>query len=487
MVAIEHYSKHIELVPLPSKTAKHTAAAFAHAVLGRFGSCAEVLTDQGTEWQGEFAQLLHVAMIDHRHTSPAHPQADGLAERAVQTVKRSLRKLCEAKKSVTKWHTMLPWIGLGYRCSPQKSTGYSPYELLYARRPTVPPAVRDKLAEPVDMNHSDATASDLLRRAEWVKDHAVIAGDNLRIAQHRDTLRYSRVRDGTYLPKLRKFEVGDYVYIQREVKTTIQLKARPLILRVKEVRSSGVLVLQGRCGTKTSVHMTQCAPCHLPDLDGTIDPSLAADDDAQCVICGYPDDDHVMLLCDGCGSAWHTYCCTPPLAAVPAGTWLCARCVSSGVDVAEVQAAQQCSQAQSAEETQRAVLHTSKAMRGRDTAAAAMDGRLITRKFNDPASGKPRTYWGRIHFRGALHRPYCHHVIFEDGETGMFTTTSLKGRSIKVMPAGTSLPDGKSIPEPSEDYKSTEHLTVAVVKPFRMQPSATDASSASTQLDLPDN
>eukprot|EP00877_Chromochloris_zofingiensis_P014512 jgi/Chrzof1/9314/UNPLg00283.t1 len=60
MVAIEHYSKHIELVPLPSKKAKHTAAGIAHAVLGRFGSCAEVLTYQGTEWQGEFAQLLHV-------------------------------------------------------------------------------------------------------------------------------------------------------------------------------------------------------------------------------------------------------------------------------------------------------------------------------------------------------------------------------------------------------------------------------------------
>eukprot|EP00877_Chromochloris_zofingiensis_P006429 jgi/Chrzof1/2039/UNPLg00695.t1 len=487
MVAIEHYSKHIELVPLPSKKAKHTAAAFAHAVLGRFGSCAEVLTDQGSEWQGEFAQLLQTAMIDHRQTSPAHPQADGLAERAVQTVKRSLRKLCEAKKSVTTWDTMLPWIALGYRCSPQKSTGYSPYELLYARRPTVPPAIREKLAEPVDVNNSDATANDLLRRAEWIKHNAVIAGDNLKIAQHRDTLKYARVRDGTHLPKLRKFEVGDYVYVQREVKTTIQLKARALILRIKEVRSSCVLVLQGRCGTQMAVHMTQCAPCHLPDLDGTIDPSLAAHDDAPCVVCGYPDDDHIILLCDGCGTAWHTYCCSPPLPKVPEGTWLCASCISADVDIAEVQAAQARSQAQSAQEAQRAVLHPTKATRGRDTAAAAMDGRLVVKKFNDPATGKPRNYWGRVHFRGALHRPYYHHVVFEDGETGVFTTTALRGRHFKVMPSGTALPDSRSIPEPTKDYQSTAHLTVAVVRPVLVQPPVTDASSASAQLlDLPD-
>lgn len=47
MIAIEHFSKHVELVPLPNKEARTTAAAFASAVLGRFGSCAEVLTDGG--------------------------------------------------------------------------------------------------------------------------------------------------------------------------------------------------------------------------------------------------------------------------------------------------------------------------------------------------------------------------------------------------------------------------------------------------------
>ncbi|OAE31039.1 hypothetical protein AXG93_1502s1410 [Marchantia polymorpha subsp. ruderalis] len=52
----------------------------------------EVLIDQGTEFQGEFQVLCDKALIDHRTTSRDYPEADGLVERVVQTVKRALRK-----------------------------------------------------------------------------------------------------------------------------------------------------------------------------------------------------------------------------------------------------------------------------------------------------------------------------------------------------------------------------------------------------------
>jgi len=47
---------------------------------------AEVVTDVGPEFAGEFAELLWQYCIDHRTTSPNHRQANGLAKRAVQTV-----------------------------------------------------------------------------------------------------------------------------------------------------------------------------------------------------------------------------------------------------------------------------------------------------------------------------------------------------------------------------------------------------------------
>jgi len=75
MVCIEHFSKHLLLIPLPSKEPKHTASAFLAQVLGRFGSRAEVVTDGGGEFQGEFDTLLRNALIDHRTTRANNPQA----------------------------------------------------------------------------------------------------------------------------------------------------------------------------------------------------------------------------------------------------------------------------------------------------------------------------------------------------------------------------------------------------------------------------
>jgi hypothetical protein len=75
VVMIEHFTKWVELVPIPEKSSFYTAAALK-GVLTRFGAPAEVLTDQGEEFQGEFAALLQKLLIDHRTTSRDHPQSD---------------------------------------------------------------------------------------------------------------------------------------------------------------------------------------------------------------------------------------------------------------------------------------------------------------------------------------------------------------------------------------------------------------------------
>ena len=167
-----------------------------------------------------------------------------------------------------------------------------------------------------------------------------VPGGNLLIAQHRDTLRYARLRGGTTLPVLHRFNVGDYVYYRNTTgKTSLDAQAKPEILRVAEVRPGGVLMLEGRCGTKLSTHSTNCAPCHLPIYDHDIDPRLARPTTSHaCEVCRFPDAEEWMLLCDACGAGWHTYCLHPPLSDIPDGTWVCPRCVSKGITVEQVEA-----------------------------------------------------------------------------------------------------------------------------------------------------
>jgi len=119
-VAIEHLSKHVIVAAMQEKSTT-TARLFVEHVLCRFGSCAEVITDVGTKFAGDFAELLRQHFIDHRTTSPNHPQADGLAERAVQTVKRVLKKYCESAQKPKEWGVALPWITFGFNRSVQSA------------------------------------------------------------------------------------------------------------------------------------------------------------------------------------------------------------------------------------------------------------------------------------------------------------------------------------------------------------------------------
>jgi hypothetical protein len=55
----------MELVPSLDKSSKGIAYAFFNRVFSHFGAPAEVLTDQGAEFQGEFQVLCDKALIDH--------------------------------------------------------------------------------------------------------------------------------------------------------------------------------------------------------------------------------------------------------------------------------------------------------------------------------------------------------------------------------------------------------------------------------------
>jgi hypothetical protein len=70
-----------------------------------------------------------------------------------------------------------------------------------------------------------------------------MAMENLSIAQHRDTLRYAHTRGGNYKPKVRQFDVGDFVYLQRQPNDTLDISFGHIILRIKTIRPSVVLEL----------------------------------------------------------------------------------------------------------------------------------------------------------------------------------------------------------------------------------------------------
>uniref|UniRef100_A0A7S1REY7 RING-type domain-containing protein n=1 Tax=Alexandrium catenella TaxID=2925 RepID=A0A7S1REY7_ALECA len=49
-------------------------------------------------------------------------------------------------------------------------------------------------------------------------------------------------------------------------------------------------------------------------------------DDIFCEACGGGHEEALLLLCDSCDAAHHTFCLSPPLASVPLGAWRCPQC-----------------------------------------------------------------------------------------------------------------------------------------------------------------
>lgn len=438
MVCVEHYSKWVEVVALPNRAAATCAAAFRQAVLGRFGACAEVITDQGGEWKGEFEALLRRSLIDHRTTSPDRPQADGLAERAVQTFKRCLRTLVEASGVLGTWDDELPYIQLGYNSACQASTKCSPMMLLYGRAPTVPPAVRERLETPLmEVGSKAEVAAAFLNRVLAIKAQGIIIGDNLKIAQHRDTLRYAKKRNGDYEPMIRKFEVGDYVYVRahQAARKNLDSHTHHKVWRITRVGVAGTLTVQNPEGDMASVHSENAAPCHVPSefFKVWVGNMPHGQDSMPCKGCGFantvgPD----MLICDACGLAWHLLCLTIPLLAVPLGAWRCDHCVSVN---APVELGQKAGQTRG---------RRTNAARRKAQASHPWEGRLA---IHTTGRGKSKTsFWGIIHCRGTPEECRGRENFLVSFEDGFETTYTASQVSLLMQPANTIWPTGRTFP-----------------------------------------
>ena len=97
---------------------------------------------------------------------------------------------------------------------------------------------------------------------------------------------------------MRQFYKGDYIYLQREAPTTLDVKSGRTILRVKDVLPSSILLLEGKDGRECCEYCKNCALCYLP-IDGSVHPELAIVPDCfHCFMCGEKNGAVTILLCD---------------------------------------------------------------------------------------------------------------------------------------------------------------------------------------------
>lgn len=129
LIVVDAHSKWIEAVRVQNATAAATITAMRR-MFATHGIPETIVSDNGTQFVSEeFTQFLTSNNIEHVQTAPKHPASNGLAERAVQTIKNGVKKITEGSLELK-----LQKVLMRYRITPQATTGKCPSELLYRRR-----------------------------------------------------------------------------------------------------------------------------------------------------------------------------------------------------------------------------------------------------------------------------------------------------------------------------------------------------------------
>ncbi len=350
---------------------------------------------------------------------------------------------------------------MGYRCSPQDSTKYTPYELMYGRPPLMPTAFREQFSTSMDFSDPTAAAAELARRAAFLEEKSFIAGNNLLIAQHRDTLRYAYIRGGGYSPRIRSFSVGDFVYLKTGNSDVFLAEKAPRIYRVVQVRNVGTLKLQGKCGGTFKAHTENCLPCHLGNIDPTLDIQLAdIPAETACKVCGMTDGDASMLLCDKCNVGYHSYCLKPPMLQLPPEeqSWFCPHCAPSMPTPTN--------------STDPAALTPAQEQMGLE--ASRLDGLGIACKFRGKNSKERVWVKGILQYRGPEYAPLYLTAKFENGvqqqvrlreARALIRNSTQVNMAVVNVPTLYDLPDTWDLTQPEQTRTALETLMPGTYDP----------------------
>ena len=95
LVVIDSHSKWLEVHPVPAATSAATIEKLRY-IFATHGLPDMIVSDNGSVFTSkEFADFVMQNGITHVKASPYHPSTNGLAERAVQTFKASIKKYTE--------------------------------------------------------------------------------------------------------------------------------------------------------------------------------------------------------------------------------------------------------------------------------------------------------------------------------------------------------------------------------------------------------
>jgi len=142
IVAVDYFTKWIEAEALTTITAQQVQSFIWKNIICRFGIPHTIISDNGRQFVDKKLMEFYADLgIKSTNTSVEHPQTNGQVEAANKIILGQLKKRLGSAKGL--WAEKLPEILWAYRCTPQTSTGETPFNLTYGTDAMLPVEVNE--------------------------------------------------------------------------------------------------------------------------------------------------------------------------------------------------------------------------------------------------------------------------------------------------------------------------------------------------------
>ena len=144
LTMIDPLTRWIEIVEIPKQDSETVALAFDRAWLNRYPRPSRCLHDKGTEFTGsDFKEICSSYGIKRKQISTKNPQANGILERAHDTIKECLKSFQLQKQEfdlTDPWTGFLGNVAYAIRSTYHTSLDTTPCELVFGRDMILPVA-----------------------------------------------------------------------------------------------------------------------------------------------------------------------------------------------------------------------------------------------------------------------------------------------------------------------------------------------------------